>query len=72
MMMSSLDTLDIDIGGGITSNPGVLFGTPQMNPAMNTTMNMASNSSDEYTRCSRCGYGGCDVRFSACGCAFHA
>lgn len=59
MMMSTLDTLDIDIGGGITSNPGVLFG--------NTTMN-----SDEYARCNRCGYGGCDVRFVGCGCTMHA
>ncbi len=72
MMMSSLDTLDIDIGGGITSNPAALF-----NPAMNSvsTMNLASNvtsNSDEYTRCARCAYGGCDVRFMSCGCAFHA
>lgn len=59
MMMSTLDTLDIDIGGGITSNPGVLFG--------NTAMN-----SDEYARCNRCGYGGCDVRFVGCGCTMHA
>lgn len=75
MMMTSLDTLDIDIGGGITSNPAVLFGANPMNPAINTSMTLASNAtsnSDEYTRCARCGYGGCDVRFLACGCAFHA
>jgi hypothetical protein len=57
--MSTLDTLDIDIGGGITSNPAVLFG--------NTVTN-----SDEYARCNRCGYGGCDVRFVGCGCTMHA
>jgi hypothetical protein len=27
---------------------------------------------DEYVRCSRCGYGGCDVRVSSCGCTLHA
>eukprot|EP00535_Pseudo-nitzschia_heimii_P005978 CAMPEP_0197179030 /NCGR_PEP_ID=MMETSP1423-20130617/4109_1 /TAXON_ID=476441 /ORGANISM="Pseudo-nitzschia heimii, Strain UNC1101" /LENGTH=718 /DNA_ID=CAMNT_0042628875 /DNA_START=75 /DNA_END=2231 /DNA_ORIENTATION=+ len=57
--MSSLDTLDIDIGGGITTNPGVLFGNTMIN-------------SDDYARCNRCGYGGCDVRFLGCGCTMHA
>lgn len=27
---------------------------------------------DEYVRCSRCGFGGCDVRVSSCGCTLHA
>jgi hypothetical protein len=27
---------------------------------------------DEYVRCSRCGFGGCDVRVSGCGCTLHA
>ena len=27
---------------------------------------------DEYVRCNRCGYGGCDVRVSTCGCTLHA
>jgi hypothetical protein len=27
---------------------------------------------DEYVRCSRCGFGGCDVRVSGCGCTVHA
>eukprot|EP00537_Pseudo-nitzschia_pungens_P002866 CAMPEP_0172367172 /NCGR_PEP_ID=MMETSP1060-20121228/19420_1 /TAXON_ID=37318 /ORGANISM="Pseudo-nitzschia pungens, Strain cf. cingulata" /LENGTH=714 /DNA_ID=CAMNT_0013091311 /DNA_START=142 /DNA_END=2286 /DNA_ORIENTATION=- len=53
--MTTLDTLDIDIG----SNPSALFG--------NTVIN-----SDDYARCARCGYGGCDVRFQGCGCAMHA
>jgi hypothetical protein len=26
---------------------------------------------DEYVRCSRCGYGGCDVRVAGCGCTLH-
>jgi hypothetical protein len=63
MMMSTLDTLDIDLGGGITSNPNVLFGNNQPTTSMN---------SDEYARCNRCGYGGCDVRFVGCGCTMHA
>jgi hypothetical protein len=33
--------------------------------------NMAMDG-DEYVRCSRCGYGGCDVRVSSCGCTLHA
>jgi hypothetical protein len=27
---------------------------------------------DEYVRCSKCGYGGCDVRISSCGCVAHS
>jgi hypothetical protein len=27
---------------------------------------------DEYVRCTRCSYGGCDVRVSLCGCTLHA
>lgn len=27
---------------------------------------------DEYVRCSKCGFGGCDVRVSSCGCTLHA
>jgi hypothetical protein len=26
---------------------------------------------DEYVRCNRCGYGGCDIRVSTCGCTIH-
>jgi hypothetical protein len=56
-IMSSLDLLDSDIGG-IASNPAV-FGSIAMN-------------GDEYVRCNRCGFGGCDVRVSGCGCTLHA
>lgn len=27
---------------------------------------------DEYVRCNRCGYGGCDIRVANCGCTAHA
>ncbi|KAL7556839.1 hypothetical protein ACA910_016313 [Epithemia clementina (nom. ined.)] len=27
---------------------------------------------DEYVRCNKCGYGGCDVRVAGCGCTLHA
>ena len=27
---------------------------------------------DEYVRCTKCGFGGCDVRVSICGCTMHA
>ena len=27
---------------------------------------------DEYVRCSKCDYGGCDLRISPCGCTLHA
>lgn len=26
---------------------------------------------DEYVRCNNCGYGGCDIRVSSCGCTLH-
>lgn len=27
---------------------------------------------DDYVRCARCRFGGCDVKATACGCAWHA
>ena len=57
-IMSSLDALDVDIGG-LASNPASVFGSIAMN-------------GDEYVRCNRCGYGGCDIRVSGCGCTMHA
>ena len=30
------------------------------------------DNGDDYVRCSMCGYGGCDVRVSGCGCTLHA
>eukprot|EP00539_Tryblionella_compressa_P008295 CAMPEP_0178754672 /NCGR_PEP_ID=MMETSP0744-20121128/12287_1 /TAXON_ID=913974 /ORGANISM="Nitzschia punctata, Strain CCMP561" /LENGTH=60 /DNA_ID=CAMNT_0020408605 /DNA_START=443 /DNA_END=625 /DNA_ORIENTATION=- len=60
MMAATLDALDVDIAGGLVSNPGILFG------------NVGMNNGDEYVRCNRCGYGGCDVRMGSCGCTMHA
>ncbi len=45
--------------GGIPSGAAVAFGSIAMN-------------GDEYVRCNRCGYGGCDVKVSGCGCTLHA
>jgi hypothetical protein len=56
--MSTLDALDVDIGG-IPSNAAAVFGSIAMN-------------GDEYVRCNRCGFGGCDVRVAGCGCTLHA
>lgn len=56
--MAGLDALDVDIAG-LTSNAAAVFGSIAMN-------------GDEYVRCNRCGYGGCDVRVSGCGCTMHA
>ncbi|KAG7350411.1 hypothetical protein IV203_009771 [Nitzschia inconspicua] len=61
MMASPLDALDEDLGAaGLVSNPGLLFG------------NLAMSGGDEYVRCNRCGFGGCDLRVSGCGCTLHA
>jgi hypothetical protein len=54
--MATLDALDIDIGG-IGSN--VMFATS------------IAIHGDEFSRCARCAYGGCDVKVSGCGCTFH-
>lgn len=43
----------------IPSNAAAVFGSIAMN-------------GDEYVRCITCGYGGCDVRVSGCGCTLHA
>lgn len=56
--MAGLDVLDVDIGS-ISSNAAAMFGSIAMN-------------GDEYVRCNRCGYGGCDVRVGGCGCTLHA
>ena len=56
--MATLDALDYEIGG-VPSNAAAVFGSIAMN-------------GDEYVRCNRCGYGGCDVRVSGCGCTLHA
>lgn len=33
---------------------------------------IAMDGGDEYVRCSKCGFGGCDVRVAPCGCTLHA
>ncbi|CAB9518905.1 phosphotransferase system component [Seminavis robusta] len=60
--MTSLG-LDLGVGvGNIPSNAAaVVFGNSAL--AMN---------GDEYVRCLTCGYGGCDIRVSGCGCTLHA
>ena len=56
--MATFDALDCDIGG-IPSNAAAVFGSIAMN-------------GDEYVRCNKCGFGGCDVRVAGCGCTLHA
>ena len=56
--MATLDALDVDISG-IPSSAAAVFGSIAMN-------------GDEYVRCNRCGFGGCDVRVAGCGCTMHA
>jgi hypothetical protein len=40
-------------------------------PALSAFGSIAMDG-DEYVRCTRCSYGGCDVRVSLCGCTLHA
>lgn len=54
--MASLQGFDMGLVGGI--------------PAAFTSL--TSMDGDEYVRCTRCGFGGCDVRVSGCGCTLHA
>ena len=53
-----MNTFDLGVPT-IPSNAAAVFGNIAMN-------------GDEYVRCITCGYGGCDVRVSGCGCTFHA
>eukprot|EP00525_Craspedostauros_australis_P011679 CAMPEP_0198118116 /NCGR_PEP_ID=MMETSP1442-20131203/20426_1 /TAXON_ID= /ORGANISM="Craspedostauros australis, Strain CCMP3328" /LENGTH=80 /DNA_ID=CAMNT_0043776315 /DNA_START=181 /DNA_END=423 /DNA_ORIENTATION=+ len=53
-----MDAVDFEISS-LASNPVGMFGNIAMN-------------GDEYVRCARCGYGGCDVRVAGCGCVLHA
>ena len=60
--MATLDaTFELSDLGSIPTNVTAhhVFGSIAMN-------------GDEYVRCKRCGYGGCDVRVSGCGCTMHA
>jgi hypothetical protein len=43
-----------------------------INNAFAVTGGSLSMNGDEYVRCNGCGYGGCDVRVSGCGCTLHA
>lgn len=55
-----MSSLGLDLGvGNIPPNAAAVFGSIAMN-------------GDEYVRCLACGYGGCDVRVSGCGCTLHA
>jgi len=56
--MASISGFDIGFDG-IPSDAVAAFGSITM-------------SGDEYVRCSRCSYGGCDIRVSSCGCTVHA
>lgn len=56
--------MDFIVPGGSNNNviaptAAAVFGTIVMN-------------GDEYVRCQGCGYSGCDVRVSGCGCTLHA
>ena len=64
MMAPALDALDVDLGPGLMSNPGFMFGPAA---AMN-----GMQQGEEYVSCRRCGFGGCDLRLSGCGCTMHA
>ena len=56
--MACMTALDLSGDTGIPS-ASLVFGSAAMN-------------GDEYVRCAKCGFGGCDVRVSGCGCTLHA
>lgn len=41
-------------------------------PPEETFDDSVAMAGDEYVRCNRCGFGGCDIRVSTCGCTLHA
>ena len=57
--MAALMTLDLGGTNGINSSTAAVFGS-------------IATTGDEYVRCTRCGFGGCDVRVVGCGCTLHA
>ena len=48
---------------------GYDIGLANLHPSAFTGITM---DGDEYVRCNKCGYGGCDVRISGCGCTLHS
>lgn len=45
---------------------------PATIPTSPAPQNSALYMVDDFIRCSRCRFGGCDVKVNACGCSFHA
>ena len=56
--MAGLGGFDAGFGGAIPPNLSVFT-------------NIAMDG-DEYVRCVCCGFGGCDVRVTGCGCTMHS
>ena len=54
--------------------PMVISGSLSAYEAMSKTNNFGclAPNGEEFIPCVRCGYRGCDVRVSGCGCTFHA
>lgn len=48
---------------------GIEFG---FYPAAEAFVGSIAMDGDEYVRCGQCGFGGCDLRVSPCGCTSHA
>jgi hypothetical protein len=58
---SAMASLGFDLSfGALSSNVAEAF------------VGSISMDGDEYVRCTKCGYGGCDVRVTGCGCTLHA
>ena len=59
-----MDALDMDIGSLASNAASIFGGIPVVG---------AGPGGDSFSsRCSRCSFGGCDVRVHGCGCNLHA
>lgn len=67
-----LQTADLKIFATMASlGFDLAFGTLSSNVVDSFVGNLSMDG-DEYVRCTKCGYGGCDARVTGCGCTLHA
>jgi hypothetical protein len=48
------------------------FGGLNSTPSSASVFGSIAMNGDENVRCTKCGYGGCDVRVAGCSCTLHA
>jgi hypothetical protein len=75
-IQNNLEKNPIIFEGSLSAELSVVYMASSMQPfesvmAPASLMGCLLANGDEYVRCSRCLFGGCDVRVEGCGCTMH-